>query len=78
MTEQALKRIEEKHGWDGARIARPRACGGCRVSNPCNVVRLARALARLLEAVEVKGNVPPATRSECRRTLEEVAGGGDE
>ena len=63
-TQQALKRIEEKHcgGFEGYHCER---CGG---ALPCVVVKLARALDHIAKTTD-----DAAAREDARRTLEEVA-----
>ena len=71
MPSKWLERIEENH--EGEHLCRE----GKRLTlhaDPCDVVKLARAL----DWVAQSKHVPPTVRSECERTLREVAGGSDD
>ena len=65
-----LERIESYH----RRVEGDDDCGNCGQAFPCDVVKLSRAL----DWVAQSKHVPPTVRSECERTLREVAGGSDD
>ncbi len=69
----ALKRIEEKHAPD--RCEEETNCLGCDSNhNPCDVVKLACALANLLDTYGPVRPLSGTAWAKAERTLEEVAG----
>lgn len=70
----ALKRIEEKHHRARYKVVSEGRwfCQVCALPEPCDVVKLARALDEAICYLEDEDY--PATVESLKRTLEEVAG----